>query len=1331
LIKFLQIKNIIPKKRCINTFILLTLSSLIFASSLSLLYDLNNVDAEYFGSGKNEVIVSNPLASTPFTSTVPEILKVSLSRFNGVINTSAEVLQPSVVENHPIYVRGVDYDVLSLFDQSINLSGESDNFEGNNAIIGENLAKRINAVVGQSITTESITTKKSITVTIIGVVSSDVHNDELLIPLNLAKYYANLDVTKVGYVRVKYDPEITTSQNIIDFAARENELKIRVDLGNATIDLQSYRIAIYTGEDAIPEISTLIEEINYFYLPTAIYRIDITQFGLPIANLSGKYVELYDDGEINLSLNNYIFEVHINFVFYNTKLPEFSFTINFNNDTEDREFYTDLTGEITLLLTTGNYQIEYNWLNIIHTYDLNVSRSFKHSIFISTSSNFPYVDLQNGSIYSSNIFQKEVYNYNEFVLIEINEEQIIPQFHEQKSVLSKILVDGDYILGIKNKQTNSLIFSVAFIIDSNIKIEFPDIVNYGVYEPMYILPVNRSIFNIEKSIINIKDTISIPITTESDEIYLPNVLGFYHIELQLWLWNDTIINMVSDIIIDDTNRFAGFIAPNQEIIWKYGDSTEIWFKEQPLNTTDYTVYLTSKFSGILIPNYSPEVWLNLNEIILEFTEFSVILPFKPTIDYSDHLIILDHTTTLMNQNNSYVTSSMEFLFDPHQISVSMEINNSLINITSEHAYSVFNQEYNATINVYNHNTKSTYHFFLILKDETNTLDQGILLDGFKLHLYDGVMIQTYHGGSVDLFHENGSLIEQFTNTSSYKFVRLPPGNYYASIYLDNDTNYSFTILAYVSELSHVTNNLRNEYGQIISNRTQVMKINPEYSNIYIYDKELRFSSVGRLISVSGYTHSNESSTTLNIIPQPYFKSRVFYPNNTVFEYINQNDLKIISSSKIAIIVQIVYINKFGEQLDYIANILLNQPLQTYNVQIYNLTGSPVNNFTVLYSQPTTNNQGSIIYLNNSENNSIDLYNTSLVISLKNNKGVEIFITKKEIINTDINLYIDFSRLELWLYDTNTNTSFKFESQIHAQYINTSQIHIYTIVDEYYHIIPGKFNLTIANYLEEGIILDVLYSTSINITLPVRYSEFMYTLRILPEQPTRISIYHEILNYTYSLEYNIFEFSNTIIFPQGDIVVEIITSTIYIYKLTISESYSLQLAILEDEAINPMLIGEQYHRKSIEGRSFGVTPSTEFLSSYLEGSLIIINIILFAEILLVVLVSYFNASVLLRFVVLESKKEINVIQSVGYSDLATYFIFIKPFLFIGVLAATIGQFLSFFVIHFFIHNNTLVIFGRLFTPNVFHLNIFLGNLILIFFVLTISGFNSFQAYNKYK
>ena len=177
-----------------------------------------------------------------------------------------------------------------------------------------------------------------------------------------------------------------------------------------------------------------------------------------------------------------------------------------------------------------------------------------------------------------------------------------------------------------------------------------------------------------------------------------------------------------------------------------------------------------------------------------------------------------------------------------------------------------------------------------------------------------------------------------------------------------------------------------------------------------------------------------------------------------------------------------------------------------------------------------------------------------------------------------------------------------------------------------------------------------------------------------------------------------------------------------YNYVIDENWgskSGSFVVLLDTEVSIIIISSTVEKINIDIESFvklqnvGFNVSSDYLNEYLGGLLILIFIIIFAEILVLTLISFYIFTEIIRFIIIQSKKDIMIMKSIGASILQISSIFLREILGITILAAIFSLIGSHLILVGLFSFNATVFFGHKFEPNLLDLHY-----LVIFYVLMI-------------
>ena len=145
--------NVLPKKRILIAFIGFLISSTIISGGALLMISIVESTSTYLGETDDVVVISNPYASTPYTSILPLDLAETISKIPGVLRVSPEVMTAAVYKSSAVYFRGIDVNEFWEFTDIIHIVGKMINSNDTTEVsLGVNFAERNHLNLGDFLT---------------------------------------------------------------------------------------------------------------------------------------------------------------------------------------------------------------------------------------------------------------------------------------------------------------------------------------------------------------------------------------------------------------------------------------------------------------------------------------------------------------------------------------------------------------------------------------------------------------------------------------------------------------------------------------------------------------------------------------------------------------------------------------------------------------------------------------------------------------------------------------------------------------------------------------------------------------------------------------------------------------------------------------------------------------------------------------------------------------------------------------------------------------------------------------------------------------------------
>jgi ABC-type lipoprotein release transport system permease subunit len=210
------------RNRVLTLILILTLTSTMFLVTAFSFLSLYNGFTGYIGEEDGVVALHSNRGSTPLTTIVPTFLSENVSRLNGVIASSAEVIAPVTIEDKAIFIRGINPEEFSKLTTLTMVDGESLSLnDSTSTIVGKNLAHKLNLQVGDKILVYGLLSKTYAELTIKGIYASEsIVDDESLVPLYVGQWLRGVSYNYVSIIRIKLDYTLTNIDTIYDELAK-------------------------------------------------------------------------------------------------------------------------------------------------------------------------------------------------------------------------------------------------------------------------------------------------------------------------------------------------------------------------------------------------------------------------------------------------------------------------------------------------------------------------------------------------------------------------------------------------------------------------------------------------------------------------------------------------------------------------------------------------------------------------------------------------------------------------------------------------------------------------------------------------------------------------------------------------------------------------------------------------------------------------------------------------------------------------------------------------------------------------------------------------------
>jgi len=212
------------RNRVLTLILILTLTSTMFLVTAFSFLSLYNGFTEYIGEEDGVIALHGNRGSTPLTTIVPTYLSENVSRLNGVIASSPEVIAPVTMDDKAVFIRGINPEEFTKLTTLTIINGESLSINDSAAtIVGKNLAHKLNLHVGDKILVYGLLSKTYAELTIKGIYASEsIIDDESLVPLYVGQWLRGISYNYVSIIRMKLDYTLTNIDTIYDELAKNS-----------------------------------------------------------------------------------------------------------------------------------------------------------------------------------------------------------------------------------------------------------------------------------------------------------------------------------------------------------------------------------------------------------------------------------------------------------------------------------------------------------------------------------------------------------------------------------------------------------------------------------------------------------------------------------------------------------------------------------------------------------------------------------------------------------------------------------------------------------------------------------------------------------------------------------------------------------------------------------------------------------------------------------------------------------------------------------------------------------------------------------------------------
>ncbi len=594
--------NIIPKKRMFIAFIGFLISSTIITGGGILLLSIVESTTSYLGESDDILVISNPAASTPYTSKLPLELAETIRTIYGVIDVSPEVMTAAVYENKAVYFRGVDIIKFWEFTEVAYVEGtplsENDTYD---VSVGINYAERNNLEIGELMTIFSTRSDAAVELRVKSIfITNTLLDDEIIAPLWIGQFFSFETFNYITHIRVKIDLDLIPSKETIrELVNSKYGLTTIINTPGESTELNA-TIYIRTGKGS-PVNTTIIfdDYLVNFTLSFGEYEIQIEIDGIfsdPI-----KFIHDHD-----ITLNVFVNYIEREIQFHVTTdedepIKDVKVTV-YNNEegsrligANTRRTNTNLDGDVSLIVGNGSYTAEFRygeyWKSfnfvtqetneyeitlisrhpqIIVKSPLNYSTIIGHELNISVSATTGYSIL----FYpDGDLGEIQEYHYSAIGMVAPNS-MLVP-FEDGFHSVTLLTYNNDYLQDY-DKSKNYAETTLYFTISSDFPpfIDFLNVMNGSQIYPLTILELNNTLtFN---QGLLYKWNNDNWIKADEGFIVSPSEVGIQKLQMKAETTEESRIITYYFVTIN-TPKKIGIISPPEGLNFKENDTLQTWF----------------------------------------------------------------------------------------------------------------------------------------------------------------------------------------------------------------------------------------------------------------------------------------------------------------------------------------------------------------------------------------------------------------------------------------------------------------------------------------------------------------------------------------------------------------------------------------------------------------------------------------------------------------------------------------------------------------------------------------------------------------------------------
>ncbi len=1269
---------------------------------------MQNVNDDFFGERDDVLVFYNSESSTPFTSNIPRVLENSFSSIRGVSVVSPEIFFPAIVNDEPIYGRGVKFEQIIELDNAILTEGKipQSNYE---ILVGKALADRMYISVDSSIDIYSIVEEEVVKVFVVGIYDSDsVTSDEILVSISIASRLSTISDDRYTHIRAKYDVSIISKEEVLQIATSLFPININLFLGNGTYKANEFHIQLKDVYDNLI-FSGQWTSLKTFNLVRGNYILEIKNGNYE----EMKYFSVTKKSSVSFELDNYNFILNYTVYHKEQVLKSVKYRITDQNDiSQIYENVTDDSGELIEILPVGNYSLEFTDYSLIHNFTIIQPISEKLNLDILNVAMI--TQLENNSLFIENSFsldlEVEYLSKSELSRYEFRINNTRLNINNNGLVYINA-TDGNYNISLF--RDNYKIWYYTILINSSIDPFQSVLKNYAHYQVNQ--SVNIKLFGLKdlKYYLGSNETV-ISAKERSVDIVLSDSPGFHTLYFEASDVFDKIYYFSYRIVLEYSSNKIGWSEASPVPVVKPGDLLSIWTTGSSINVDMGSIIDENTYR---VPDNSSGTILSQKIYNISFTIDGIVEVLSIFIvkTYAELFILTNGTVNYYISNTTvYNISTGIFEVIPEIYNI-LDQNTSLSFIPEYWHFSLANRsdvEYNLQDKIYFNNSSdielTISNIFTGNKEviliTTNSFEKyPVPYYGIDAISIDGRLQLSDYDGNQLKYTIIKDLV-QYTPITINNELQLSPGNYSVSVKY-NDQNLS---------------------TKEINWELTVLNHNPNYANYDFIASSWGYLQINNLILSSGNYYTKNT---------PLIIKNYYYETINNYRDINQN----------AYIIDIPYAVKGNYSLsvadntitsDYLGPVVINETsvpvfavftmdyydmaMKYYNISIEFMLGKVQKLYEISFLNATNDELSDIeleIYLQDTNNYStylIDKTNPSIsFVSVNQNMEISYFLGGREYTE----FYVLKENMTILLGDP-LITFIVFNKNM-VEYVDTLVVYIdedgiVNSVNSNRTTSISKGNYTVFvefGYYYGNTTINVYNTDTIEIYLDVLFWEIQLDVLGIPIITSNITISHYYLNFEFTSILYDTDNSLKIELPVGMLTIKLFGKWGMINQ-TLDLKYGIQKIIIDVGLVIANTEIDSPYQLEIDTLfrvlQIGIVSSSGYLKEFLKGALIIIQTILISQIVIIMIILIYNIIEIVKSLTFESKREIITIFSLGASTAQVIFAYSKTILISSILISLIGQLIAGLLINLLVISNNTIFFGHQFIPNVLSFKLFMIN-----------------------